>query len=100
MTTTIQEQDNQLVAIMEGRLDTAAAQQAQKDLEPLKACNGRDIVLDCTALEYIASSGLRIFLNLLQAAKGQGSQVIIQGANEYLRQVFNMTGFSHLFVIK
>ncbi len=100
MTTTIQEQDNQLVAIMEGRLDTAAAQQAQKDLEPLKACNGRDIVLDCTALEYIASSGLRIFLNLLQEAKGQGSQVIIQGANEYLRQVFNMTGFSHLFVIK
>ena len=100
MTTTIQEQENQLVAIMEGRLDTAAAQQAQKDLEPLKACNGRDIVLDCAGLDYIASSGLRIFLNLLQLAKSQGSQVIIQGANDYLRQVFNMTGFSHLFVIK
>ena len=95
MKTTIQEQEGQLVAILEGRFDTAASKQVQKELEPLKEANGRNIVLDCTNLEYIASSGLRIFLNLLQ-----GGQVIIKGANDYLRQVFNMTGFARLFVIE
>ena len=100
MNTTIQELDGNLVATFEGRLDTAASLQAQKDLEPLKNCEGKDIVLDCTNLEYIASSGLRIFLSLLQAAKPKGSSVIIRGANDYLRDVFNMTGFSKLFVIE
>ena len=100
MKATIQEQEGQLLAILEGRLDTAASLQAQKDLEPLKNCDGRDIVLDCTALEYVASSGLRIFLSLLQAAKPKGSKVIIRGANAYLQEVFAMTGFSKLFVIE
>ena len=100
MKTTIQELDGQLMAILEGRLDTAASLQAQKELEPLKNCEGKDIVLDCTNLEYVASSGLRIFLSLLQAAKPKGSHVIIRGANDYLRDVFNMTGFSKLFVIE
>ena len=100
MKTTIQEQEGQLVAILEGRFDTAASKQGQKELEPLKEANGRNIVLDCTNLDYIASSGLRIFLNLLQVSKVQGGQVIIKGANDYLRQVFNMTGFARLFVIE
>ena len=100
MKATIQTQESQLVAILEGRHDTPASLQAQKDLEPLKNCDGRDIVLDCTALEYISSSGLRIFLGLLQAAKPKGSRVIIRGANDYLREVFRMTGFSNLFVIE
>ena len=93
MKATIQEQEGRTLAILEGRLDTAASSQAQKDLEPLKNSNGIDIVLDCTNLEYVASSGLRIFLSLLQA-------VIIRGANDYLREVFSMTGFSKLFIIE
>ena len=100
MKTTIQEQEGQLVAILEGRFDTAASKQVQKELEPLKEANGRNIVLDCTNLEYIASSGLRIFLSLLQATKPKGCQVIIRGANDYLREVFSMTGFSKLFIIE
>jgi anti-sigma B factor antagonist len=100
MKATIQEQEGRTLAILEGRLDTAASSQAQKDLEPLKNSNGIDIVLDCTNLEYIASSGLRIFLSLLQATKPKGCQVIIRGANDYLREVFSMTGFSRLFIIE
>ena len=88
------------MAILEGRLDTSASLEAQKDLAPLKDCDGRDVVLDCTGLEYIASSGLRIFLGILQVAKPKGSRVIIKGGNDYLREVFTMTGFYKLFEIE
>ena len=100
MTTTIKEQDGALVAVFEGRLDTAATSQTEKDIQPLTACDGKDVILDCTQLEYISSSGLRLFLNVLKNARPKGSHVYIQGMNANLRSVFTMTGFLNLFEFK
>ena len=88
------------MAIFEGRLDTAAAPQCEQELKPLNDCAGEDIILDCTALDYISSSGLRLFLGVLKNAKPKGSHVFITGMNEDLRNVFTMTGFINLFEFK
>ena len=97
MKTTFKEEDKQFVMYFEGRLDTAAAPQTERDVQPLKECAGHDIILDCTKLEYISSSGLRIFLAILKNSKPKGSKVFIRGLNDDLRQVFAMTGFTNLF---
>lgn len=97
MKLTIQECDGELVAQLEGRLDTSAATQAEQDMRPLYETTCSVIVLDCTALQYISSSGLRLFLGLLKVSKPKGIRVIITGLNESLRQVFAMTGFTSLF---
>ena len=68
MKTTIQQQDGNLVAVLEGRLDTAAAAATEKELQPLYDCEGKNIVFDCSKLEFISSSGLRLFLGVLKAA--------------------------------
>ena len=65
MKTTIKEQDGNLVVLLEGRLDTATAPQVEKDLTSLNDNNGQDIILDCTELTYISSSGLRLFLGMM-----------------------------------
>ncbi len=100
MNTTIKEENGNLIAVFEGRLDTAAASQTEKDVKPLVESNGMDIVLDCTQLSYISSSGLRIFLGILKAAKPRGSHVYITGLSQDLKNVFAMTGFSNLFEFK
>ena len=100
MNTTIQEKDGNLIAVFAGRLDTAASIQTEQDVEPLYNNISHDIILDCTALEYISSSGLRIFLNILKNAKPKGLHVYIQGINDDLRTVFAMTGFTNLFEFK
>lgn len=97
MNTTIEEKNGTLVAIFEGRLDTAASLQTEKDLQPLNNCDGQDIILDCTRLEYISSSGLRLFLGVLKNAKPHGSKVYLTGLNDDLKSVFTMTGFINLF---
>ena len=100
MKATIQEQEGRTLAILEGRLDTAASAQVEEEMKPLYECNGHDIILDCANLEYISSSGLRLFLGLLKTAKPKGSHVYIRAINEDLRQVFAMTGFINLFEFK
>ena len=96
MNTTIKEQDNNLVAYFEGRLDTAATPQTERALAPLISSEGKD----CTKLEYISSSGLRLFLNVLKNAKPKGVHVYVTGMNASIRSVFTMTGFMNLFEIK
>ena len=100
MNITIKEEDNNYVIYFEGRLDTAAAPQVEKEMQALYDCKGHDIILDCTELQYISSSGLRLFLSLLKAAKPKGSHVFITGMSDTLRQVFAMTGFTNLFEFK
>ena len=100
MKTTIKKQDGSMVAILEGRLDTASSSEVEQDLSPLMECSGQDIILDCTLLTYISSSGLRIFLNILKSGKAKGSKVFVKGLNADLRNIFTITGFIKLFDFK
>jgi anti-sigma B factor antagonist len=100
MTTTIETNGNQLIAKFSGRLDTAAAVQTAEDVKPLLEAKDCEIILDCTDLAYISSSGLRIFLSIRKEAAPHGSKVIVRNINADIRQVFMMTGFLSLFEIQ
>ncbi len=100
MKTEITHNGNQVIAAFEGRLDTAAAVQTAEDVKPLMELDHKEIILDCTALEYISSSGLRIFLSIRKEAAAHGSKVIVRNINADIRQVFVMTGFISLFEIQ
>ena len=100
MKTTIQEQDGNVVAILEGSLDTAAAPETETAMEVLNKVEGKDIIIDCTALEYISSAGLRIFLGVLQNAQEKGGHVYIKNINDNVRAIFTITGFSNIFEFK
>ena len=96
MKTTILEQEERIVAILEGELDTAAAQEVENALQPLYTA-GRDILFDCSKLDYIASSGLRILLSILKSAKANGRKVVLKDVNDDIKTVFKLTGFISLF---
>lgn len=97
MKTTIQELEDKYLVTLEGELDTAAAVEVEKTLKPLYASNGCDVVIDCTNLEYIASSGLRILISILKGAKAAGSKVVMRNMNDDIKTVFKLTGFISLF---
>lgn len=97
MKTTIKEQDDRIIVVFEGELDTAAAQETEQTLQPLMENNGRDILFDCAQLDYIASSGLRILISILKSARAQGRKVIMKDVNDDIKNVFKLTGFINLF---
>ena len=99
MNATIKELEDKFLVTLEGELDTAAAAAVEKKLEPLYTANGKDVEIDCSQLEYIASSGLRILISILKGAKSGGSRVIIKHMNDDIKEVFKLTGFIKLFEI-
>ena len=97
MNAKIEEIDGKYVATLEGEMDTIAATEAEEVLKPLYTSNGKDVIIDCKNLEYIASSGLRILLSILKGAKATGSKVVIRGLNDDIKNVFKLTGFISIF---
>ena len=85
---------------LEGELDTAAAAEVEQTLQPLYTTNGKDVVIDCEGLEYIASSGLRILISILKGAKAGGSKVVLKNMNEDIKSVFKLTGFINIFDVE
>lgn len=99
MNTKMEELEDKFLVTLEGELDTAAAEDVEKKLQPLYTANGKDVIIDCTELEYIASSGLRILISILKGAKSGGSRVVLNGLNDDIKDVFKLTGFINLFEI-
>ncbi len=98
MKTTIQEFDENIIVTMIGSLDTAAAIETEQTLKPVTAPEvAKDIVFECQELEYIASSGLRILLDVLKKTKAKGKRVVLRNLNEEIKNVFKITGFINLF---
>ena len=100
MKTKVTKEEGQIIVAFTGRLDTPAAQEANPVINPLLDEADKTIILDCTEMSYISSSGLRIFLPLRKAAADKGGKIIIQNINDDIRSVFMMTGFLNLFEIR
>ena len=90
----------EITAYLIGRLDTPASQEIAPQMNALAEDAAGTIVLDCTELSYISSSGLRIFLTLRKAAAEKGGRVIVKNISAEIRSVFMMTGFLNIFDIQ
>ena len=100
MKTSIKEEGDKILVTLEGDLDTAAAQEIEKDFQKLHESRNKEITIECRDLNYISSSGLRLFLSLLKSCKPNGNSLTLENLNDNIKKVFTMTGFSSLFNIK
>ncbi|MBR6346786.1 MAG: STAS domain-containing protein [Bacteroidales bacterium] len=101
MKVTVENQGLETIVWFEGRLDTPSSLEVSKQLEEEISAKeaSRTVILDCTKLDYISSSGLRIFLTLRKAASAAGGKVVIRNMNDNIRSVFLITGFLNLFEV-
>ena len=76
-----------------GRLDVKAANEADASFAEIVA-KGRDVILDLSELEYIASAGLRAFKRLHIALRENGNSLTVKNAQYDVMEIFEMTGFA------
>lgn len=87
-------------AFLIGRLDTPASLEIAPQMNALAEDAAGKVILDCTELSYISSSGLRLFITLRKAAAAKGGKIIVRNITNEIRSVFMMTGFLNLFEIQ
>lgn len=94
-----QHSGDELQVTLKGRLDTLSAPELMKLFDELCAsASFAKLVFDMENLEYLSSTGLRVFLMM---AKRLGSEnVFVDNANSLIRDIFETTGFSEVVTIR
>jgi serine/threonine-protein kinase RsbW len=99
METNISNINGQTVVTITGRMDTLNSKSFEQTIQPLLQDAKPDICIECSGLEYISSSGLRIFMTILKHVKATSGKLVVTKMRPEVKDVFDMTGFSALFDI-
>ena len=81
-----------------GRLDTSTAPELEAAIDGCVA-GLKELVLDCSELEYVSSAGLRVILKAQKLMNAQGDMKLIH-VNETIMEVFDITGFADILTIE
>ena len=81
-----------------GRLDTTTAPELEATIDSC-AAGIKELVLDCSALDYISSAGLRVILKSQKLMNTQGVMKLTH-VNETIMEVFDITGFADILTIE
>jgi anti-sigma B factor antagonist len=88
-----------LLLKVSGRIDTTTAPELENKVDALM--DGiKKIVFDFQDLEYISSAGLRLLLHYQKEMLGNGESMVIKNVNEFVMEVFEMTGFKEILTIE
>jgi serine/threonine-protein kinase RsbW len=90
------------LVIPEGRLDFGAAPGFQRQLEErlTEASPAPEaLIVDCSALDYVSSAGLRVFLLAARAAQRAGIPFALCALKPPVREVFDLSGFSRIISV-
>lgn len=82
------------------RIDTMNANQFEKDIESALEEQGVDLEMDCTELNYMASSGLRIIQKTMRTVMMKKGQFKITNVSPEIYKVLAMTGFTKFMTIE
>ncbi|MCE5248707.1 STAS domain-containing protein [bacterium] len=95
-----EERKGQVVVLtINGRLDSTNASQLDKKIEGLIDRKEKQILLDCSQLGYVSSSGLRVFLTGLKKMNAIHGKFLICSLQGPISEVFDISGFSGIFSI-
>ena len=88
-----------LQVALKGRLDTLSAPELMELLDTLSEKEPfKQLVLDLEQLEYLSSTGLRVFL--MMAKRLDSDHLFVDNANALIKEIFDTTGFSNVVVVR
>jgi anti-sigma B factor antagonist len=82
-----------------GRMDAYSSCEVENKLNSLIDTARIQLVVSLKELEYISSSGLRVFLATLKKVRKQHGDIRLSGLTTQVKEVFDMAGFTRLFTI-
>ncbi len=98
MNITKNQNGEELIVVLEGRLDTTTAPQLEGELKT--STEGiTKLVLDMENLSYLSSAGLRVLLSTQKVMNKKG-EMIVKNVNETIMEVFEVTGFIDILTIE
>lgn len=88
-----------VIVSITGRLDTTNYNLLEKKLTDLIDKREDKILIECSKMDYVSSSGLRILLMALKKITMVKGKFVLCNLQENIREIFEISGFTNIFEI-
>jgi anti-anti-sigma factor len=88
-----------LVITLNGRIDANCAKELEIQCLQWIDAGDKLMIMDFSEVNFISSAGLRVILLVAKRLEPMGGRIKLAGLNATLMDVFEISGFSKLFVI-
>ena len=91
--------NNLTVLSIDGRIDTNNYSDFEEEVNRLFNEGVNDIIINCRGLNYISSSGLRVFLVAQKKAISVNGKLHLCNLQPTIKEIFTISGFTSIFKI-
>ena len=95
----LQENGNDVIAII-GEIDASSSIELDLTIAKSVGEGFTKILIDCSALEYISSAGLGVFMSYIEEFKDKNIQMVLFGMKEKVVNTFTILGLADLLHIR
>ena len=88
-----------IVIDIKGRMDAVTSPAFEKEMDAWIEKGETMLVVDCSNLEYISSSGLRSVLTTAKKLKGVQGKILLASLTSVVKEVFEISGFTTIIPI-
>ena len=88
-----------VVLALSGKLDATTAKDFEDKILGVINSGIQRLVVDLSQLEYVSSSGLRVFLVAAKRLERTDGKIVLCSMKDQVRQVFDLAGFSSILSI-
>lgn len=100
MKTNITDNQGAIILSIEGRIDTLTANEFESAVSHEVAKGISQLIINCSGLSYISSSGLRVFLMAQKKMMASGGSLVLCCLQPPIKEIFDISGFSGIFDIR
>jgi len=90
---------NFAVLKINGRIDTVNSSALEAEVNQLFYMGEKNLIFNCSEMDYISSSGLRVFLVAQKKAISINGKLYLSNMQPAIQEIFRISGFSNLFRI-
>jgi anti-sigma B factor antagonist len=88
-----------VILALSGKLDATTAKTFEEKILGVIDSGAQRLVVDLSLLEYVSSSGLRVFLLAAKRLQSTDGKIVLCSMKDHVRQVFDLAGFSSILSI-
>ena len=96
----IKEINEVMVVGIEGKLDTSTSPEAEAEIGKLLDDGQKKIIINLENLNYLSSSGLRVFLGTAKKLMATGGTVKLCCPNDVVKDILDISGFSTILDVR
>ena len=95
----IEDKGKAKVVKLEGKLDVNLSVSIESELDALIESGSINLILEISKVEYLSSSGIRVFINMMRKIKDKNGRLVLASVPDVIKKILKTVDLEDLFEV-